>query len=136
MTEWSVVIQWSAKITVWLVIIFFAAIPRYCGVHDPSWSEINHFVNFLSIQLSLCEKSVFCNEDFVGDVLKGFKTFVVKFMIQMSRVSKIITHVCEVMFDKEAWIYSNFFFSTEKLWIEKRSMYSALAVQWLCNTIW
>ena len=59
----------------------------YCGVEDPTWAEINHFVKFLDIQLNLCEKSIFCNRDFVSDVLDGFKNFVVKFMIRMSRVS-------------------------------------------------
>ena len=59
----------------------------YCGIKDPSWAEIGHFVNFLEIQLRLCEKSVFCNQQLVGDVLTGFKNFVVKFMMRMSRVS-------------------------------------------------
>ena len=54
---------------------------------DPSWSEIRHFIKFLDLQLQSCERSYFTNEDFVGDVLSGFKSFVVKFMIQMSRVS-------------------------------------------------
>ena len=89
------------------LIIFVATyvIFRHCGVQDPSWAEINHFVNFLNIQLNLCEKSVFCNEDFVGDVLRGFKTFVVKFMIRMSRVSKIYMFVRYylLMCKKGAW---------------------------------
>ena len=58
-----------------------------CGVKDPSWVELNHFLKFLDIQLSSCEKSIFCNEDLVGDVMSGLKTFVVKFMIRMSTVS-------------------------------------------------
>ena len=57
-----------------------------CGVRDPSWVELNHFLEFLDIQLDACEQSVFCNEDFVGDVMSGLKTFVVKFMIRMSKV--------------------------------------------------
>ena len=58
-----------------------------CGVKDPSWVELNHFLKFLDIQLSSCEKSIFCNEDLVGDVMSGLKTFVVKFMIRMSKVN-------------------------------------------------
>ena len=58
-----------------------------CGVKDPSWVELNHFLKFLDIQLSSCEKSLFCNEDIVCDVMSGLKTFVVKFMIRMSKVS-------------------------------------------------
>ena len=54
---------------------------------DPSWSEIRHFIKFLDLQLQSCERSYFTNEDFVGDILSGFKSFVVKFMIRMSRVS-------------------------------------------------
>ena len=60
---------------------------RYCGVKDPSWAELRHFVKFLDLQLQSCEKSSFTNPDFVGDVMAGFKSFVVRFMIQMSRVS-------------------------------------------------
>lgn len=58
-----------------------------CGVRDPSWSELRHFVKFLDLQLQSCEQSVFCNEALVGDVMAGLKTFVVKFMIRMSKVS-------------------------------------------------
>ena len=59
---------------------------RHCGIKNPSWSELRHFVKFLSIQLKSCEQSIYCDESLVGDVLKGLKSFVVKFMIQMSRV--------------------------------------------------
>ena len=52
---------------------------------SPSWREIKHFVEFLSIQLQSCEESVYCNEALVGDVLAGLKSFVVKFMIRMSK---------------------------------------------------
>uniref|UniRef100_A0A1X7SD92 RN213 ligase n=1 Tax=Amphimedon queenslandica TaxID=400682 RepID=A0A1X7SD92_AMPQE len=58
---------------------------KQCGVKDPSWSELKHFVEFLNTQLRLCENSIFCNEDIVGDVMSGLKTFVVKFMIRMSK---------------------------------------------------
>ena len=58
-----------------------------CGVQDPSWSEIHHFVNFLDIQLQACEASVFLNQKAAGDILSGIKGFIVKFMIRMSRVS-------------------------------------------------
>ena len=40
-----------------------------------------------------CEQSIFCNEDIVGDVMSGLKTFVVKFMIRMS---KVCVRVCTV----------------------------------------
>ena len=55
-------------------------------MRDPSWVELNHFLKFLDIQLNACEQSIFCNEDVVGDVMSGLKTFVVKFMIRMSKV--------------------------------------------------
>ena len=71
-------------------LIFF----RHCGVRNPSWAELNNFVKFLNIQLSDCEGSVFCNEAIVGDVLQGFKQFVVKFMIRMSRVCCEVTNQC------------------------------------------
>lgn len=58
----------------------------YCGVKDPSWAEIRHFVWFLDKQLESCEKSVFFDEALVGDIIGGLKSFVVRFMIEMSRV--------------------------------------------------
>ena len=56
---------------------------------EPSWSEIRHFVKFLDLQLQSCEKSVFTDPQFVGDVMAGLKGFVVKFMIRMSRVGQL-----------------------------------------------
>ena len=56
---------------------------RLCGVSDPSWSELTHFVQFLDLQLRSSEMSVFFQQ---GDVLAGLKSFVVKFMVRMSMV--------------------------------------------------
>ena len=61
---------------------------------DPSWVELNHFLKFLDIQLGTCEQSIFCNEDLVGDVMSGLKTFVVKFMIRMSKVWELCVYTC------------------------------------------
>lgn len=68
-------------------IAFELFIYRYCGVKDPSWAEIRHFVMFLDLQLQSCEKLLVTNQTFKGDMMAGFKGFVVKYMIQMSRVS-------------------------------------------------
>lgn len=57
----------------------------YCGVTDPSWAELRNFVWFLNLQLKDCESSVFCDAAVTGDVLTGFKTFVVDFMILMAK---------------------------------------------------
>ncbi|CAN0131609.1 unnamed protein product [Rangifer tarandus platyrhynchus] len=57
----------------------------YCGVINPSWSELQNFARFLNYQLRDCEASLFCNPTFVGDTLMGFKNFVVTFMIFMAR---------------------------------------------------
>ncbi|KAM7069332.1 E3 ubiquitin-protein ligase RNF213 isoform 2-T4 [Molossus nigricans] len=57
----------------------------YCGVMDPSWSELWNFARFLSCQLRDCEASLFCDPAVVGDTLVGFKNFVVTFMIFMAR---------------------------------------------------
>ncbi|XP_048586969.1 E3 ubiquitin-protein ligase rnf213-alpha-like isoform X2 [Nematostella vectensis] len=67
-----------------------ALLIKYCGILNPSWSELRHFVDFLSCQLQDCEGSVYCDPAIVGDswmqnTLSGFKTFVVQFMIHMSR---------------------------------------------------
>jgi len=65
----------------------------YCGIPDPSWSEIRHFVSFLNSQLRDCEQSYFCDMKLMRAVLEGpnvpnlegFRSFVARFMIQMSR---------------------------------------------------
>uniref|UniRef100_A0A8C9LXS5 E3 ubiquitin-protein ligase RNF213 n=1 Tax=Piliocolobus tephrosceles TaxID=591936 RepID=A0A8C9LXS5_9PRIM len=57
----------------------------YCGVINPSWSELRNFARFLNYQLRDCEASLFCNPSFIGDTLRGFKNFVVTFMIFMAR---------------------------------------------------
>ncbi|XP_066090745.1 E3 ubiquitin-protein ligase RNF213 [Saccopteryx bilineata] len=57
----------------------------YCGVINPSWSELWNFARFLNYQLRDCESSLFCNPRIVGDTLRGFKNFVVTFMIVMAR---------------------------------------------------
>ncbi|XP_075418440.1 E3 ubiquitin-protein ligase RNF213-like [Tenrec ecaudatus] len=57
----------------------------YCGVVNPSWSELRNFARFLNYQLKDCEASVFCNHNFIGDTLGGFKNFVVTFLIFMAR---------------------------------------------------
>ncbi len=51
---------------------------------NPSWSEIINFSRFLNAQLVDSENSIYCNTDLTGDLLPGFKTFVIKFMVQMS----------------------------------------------------
>lgn len=56
----------------------------HCEINNPSWSELINFSSFLNTQLEDCEKSIFCQASLVGDLLPNFKTFVIKFMIQMS----------------------------------------------------
>ncbi|XP_030630710.1 E3 ubiquitin-protein ligase rnf213-beta [Chanos chanos] len=56
-----------------------------CGLKDPSWAELKHFTWFLNLQLKDCENSLFCDADFLADQLRGFKDFIVKFMILMAR---------------------------------------------------
>ncbi|XP_069916285.1 E3 ubiquitin-protein ligase RNF213 isoform X2 [Oryctolagus cuniculus] len=57
----------------------------HCGVADPSWAELQNFARFLNCQLRDCEASLFCDSGFTGDTLRGFKSFVVTFMIFMAR---------------------------------------------------
>ena len=71
-------------------ICFFTCLYRFCGVKDPSWAEIRHFVKFLDLQLQSCECFTFWNESYVGDVMAELNSFVVKFMICMSRVSVLL----------------------------------------------
>ncbi|XP_066547032.1 E3 ubiquitin-protein ligase rnf213-alpha [Amia ocellicauda] len=57
---------------------------EFCGTTNPSWRELHNFTHFLNLQLTKCEKSIFCCEA-VKDDLTHFKNFVVKFMIGMSK---------------------------------------------------
>ncbi|XP_074786497.1 E3 ubiquitin-protein ligase rnf213-alpha-like [Athene noctua] len=61
-----------------------ACLMEFCGRSSPSWTELSNFTHFLNFQLQKCEKSVFCSL-VVGVEFSGFKTFVVKFMIAMSK---------------------------------------------------
>ena len=58
----------------------------------------------LNSQLRDAEESIFCNTKLVGDLLQGFRTFVVRFLIEMSRVR--LTIILE-MFDVEVSVYSS-----------------------------
>jgi hypothetical protein len=60
---------------------------RHCGIRDPSWSELHLFVSFLNKQLQDFEVSAFCGLAAVED-LPGFAKFVLRFLIQMSRVNR------------------------------------------------
>ncbi|KAM8945658.1 LOW QUALITY PROTEIN: E3 ubiquitin-protein ligase RNF213 [Pelodytes ibericus] len=57
----------------------------YCGMIDPSWSELRNFAWFLNLQLKDCELSTFCKPEIIADTLPGFKNFVVSFMILMAK---------------------------------------------------
>ncbi|XP_076466247.1 E3 ubiquitin-protein ligase rnf213-alpha-like [Babylonia areolata] len=57
---------------------------RYCGVVNPSWSEMTHFVRFLHKQLQDFENSLYCGDTTSQD-LPGFSRFVLRFLVQMSR---------------------------------------------------
>ncbi|PVD28712.1 hypothetical protein C0Q70_11306 [Pomacea canaliculata] len=57
---------------------------RHCGVLNPSWSELHHFVQFLNKQLQDFENSVYCSMATSHD-LPGFSLFVLRFLIQMSK---------------------------------------------------
>ena len=64
-----------------------------CGVSNPSWMELKHFLSFLNAQFEDCENSIFCNSPFVKQDLPGFKAFVVKFMLKMSKVSSVLRNM-------------------------------------------
>ncbi|KAH3735719.1 hypothetical protein DPMN_042254 [Dreissena polymorpha] len=57
---------------------------RRCGVKNPSWSELHHFVWFLNTQLVDFEQNAFVGMAAAED-LPGFATFVLRFLMQMSK---------------------------------------------------
>ena len=91
-----------SAVCVFICCVLFASINvysfmfRHCGIKEPSWSELNHFVQFLNIQWTCYEQSVFChlaNVELGGktkeeayDNLPDLPSFVVAAMLQMSKV--------------------------------------------------
>eukprot|EP00105_Crassostrea_gigas_P007930 XP_011422347.1 PREDICTED: E3 ubiquitin-protein ligase rnf213-alpha isoform X2 [Crassostrea gigas] len=57
---------------------------KHCGIPDPSWAELRHFVWFLNTQLVDFESSDYLSHAAAED-LPGFAQFVLRFLIQMSR---------------------------------------------------
>ncbi|XP_034155120.2 E3 ubiquitin-protein ligase rnf213-alpha isoform X2 [Pangasianodon hypophthalmus] len=57
---------------------------QFCDIKNPSWGELRNFTHFLNSQLKKCEQSIFCSAALKDD-LTGFKKFVVKFMMTMSK---------------------------------------------------
>lgn len=57
----------------------------HCCVQNPSWAELRNFVHFLNTQLQDFEKSDYCSVILKED-LPGFPVFVLRFLIQMSKV--------------------------------------------------
>ena len=64
-----------------------------CGLHDPSWAKIRHFVEFLNIQLLSCDGSLFSDEAFVGDVMPGLKGVVVKLYVMVNKLCMSLASV-------------------------------------------
>ena len=64
---------------------------RHCGISDPSWAELRYFVCFLNTQLIDFKSSDFLTKAAAED-LPGFSKFVLRFLIQMSRVN--ISYCC------------------------------------------
>ena len=58
---------------------------KNCRTKQPSWAEVRNFTSFLDKQLSDCDNSDYCQSGVMGQEWKGFKSFVVKFMLHMSR---------------------------------------------------
>ena len=57
----------------------------FCGISDPSWMELRNFVYFFNNNLLDCENSIFTSAH-LRQEFPGFKTFVVTFLLEMSRV--------------------------------------------------
>ena len=57
---------------------------NFC-VKQPTWMELTHFASFLNAQLRASEMSNFCNPDLMREDFPGMKSFVIRFLIQMSK---------------------------------------------------
>lgn len=91
---------------------------RHCCIRNPSWAELRNFVHFLNTQLEDFEKSVYCSEVLKED-LPGFPIFVLRFLIQMSKV-KVFLNIL-IIFDlhiKVEFIFHNLTIFLFCLWID------------------
>ena len=76
----------TANLCTGYILYTFCFLYSNCGVIDPSWAELSHFAHFLSIQLKDCQECIFCIPELLADTgLQGFKSFVVRFMVQMAK---------------------------------------------------
>ena len=64
---------------------FLKTLISNCGVENPSWSELNHFITFFSNQMLACDQSDFYRALSDDRGWEGFKSFIVKYMVIMSR---------------------------------------------------
>lgn len=55
---------------------------KHCCVQEPTWAEVSNFTSFLNYQMKMCNDSDFSN---CQDDLPGFRKFITKFLIQMSK---------------------------------------------------
>ena len=72
-----------------LCLKYISVLSSYRHLSDersPSWSEVSMFVNFLTAQLDDCEHSCFTDRSIIGHSLPGFKEFIIRFIIIMSKV--------------------------------------------------
>ena len=65
----------------------------FCGIADPSWHELAMFLCFMNEQIKKFKKSSFCSES-CEEILPGFSTFVLKFLLIMS--ADFATHSLEI----------------------------------------
>ena len=91
---------------------------KHCEVVDPSWAELQNFTHFLNKQLTDCDNSFYCRSGLMGDEWRGFKSFVVKFMLYMSR-NFATSSLCKYS-EQEITDLTNFSILEERRW-EKTS---------------
>jgi len=58
---------------------------RECGLNNPSWRELAHYIKFLSCQIENLEKNDYFGENFI-DFIPGFRQFAIKSLLQMAKV--------------------------------------------------
>ena len=66
-------------------IEFMDIILKYCGLENPSWSELSYFIHFLGHQFCSCEQNIYYQTALLENGWKGFRTFLINMIIPMSR---------------------------------------------------
>ena len=95
---------------------------KYSGLINPSWSELNNFIRYLSQQLLSCERNIYCQQSLSVDEWKGFRTFLINMIIPMSR-DIVLPSLSNSLENFDHDILSGYSIKLQRKWEQKSQPY-------------